>query len=99
MFRNVLKLFFKHKPRRNSGTSRANLGATPVLLCRCYVKFGIVGYAEYSAHPRAMRPGVGLAKKKSRIPALLVAEPPEGTKHFECVETVTLIKYLQIVVN
>ena len=41
------------------------------------------------------------AGKKSRIPALLVAEPPEGTKHFECVETVTsgLIKYLQIVVN
>jgi hypothetical protein len=27
------------------------------------------------------------AGKKSRIPALLVAEPPEGTKHFECVET------------
>jgi hypothetical protein len=42
------------------------------------------------------RLGVG---KKSRIPALLVAEPPEGTKHLKCVETVTLIKYLQIVVN
>ena len=31
------------------------------------------------------RLGVG---KKSRIPALLVAEPPEGTKHLKCVETV-----------